>query len=248
MILLVLSAFFSETGILIRKFCAKNISGMTRRGLYRADVDGSVVLFGITGQGRENVGMFFRDVLDRYEGGMPGLVISTGYAGALKEGLAAGDAVIADQVSDLVTGKTFNVVTGPVKNLPAAVGPGLTVGRLAGMDAKREISAGNPGALFVDMESSSVLEHCARRNIPCTVVRCISDPAGFVFPTKEFVRDSWRDIPVRSWFARAVTDPADFFRAVRLQRNLLKSRRKIAAVVSGILANALNGSFQTGGK
>lgn len=242
MVILVLSAFQSETGSLRKKYGALEAAAERSFHLYHAAKGGATVRFGTTGEGKDNVRRFFEWYTAKAGShDLPDLVLSTGYAGALKKDLKAGDIVVAENITDLSTGKAYRLETPSALREKFPPCGGLTVGRLTGSADKTDLFLERPDAAFVDMESSAVLDFCVPKRVPCWVVRSVSDPAGFRFPAKEFVRDNWRDIPVKLWLYRILTDPADFLRAVRLQGNLVKARKNITQTVSTVIDSLVKG-------
>lgn len=109
----------------------------------------------------------------------PKLVIAAGFAGALREGLAVGDIVVATEIVDDV-GQTWQVPW-PGELPPGEWRPPLQRGRvyssrqlLPTPEDKRRAGLKN-GALAVDMESAVVARLCRARDVPFGCVRVISD-------------------------------------------------------------------------
>jgi hypothetical protein len=243
MTILVLSAFVSETKRLMDKYRARMAASEKSFRIFQTEFGEVTLRFGITGEGKESLRRFFEWYGARagsYE--LPGLIISTGYAGALKKELKAGDIVMADSVTDVTSGKNYQLEIPSVlrTKYPRWLCSGLTVGRLTEADAKAVLSGQRPDAAFVDMESSAVMDYCGVRRLPCWIVRSISDRLGFRFPKSDLVRDKWTDIPPLRWLYRIFTDPADFSRAVRLQINLWKAQKNIASAVSAVLRELIS--------
>src|SRR5262249_16404406 len=109
----------------------------------------------------------------------PRLVLSAGYAGALREDEQIGDIILATDVMD--TAGTIRSTTWPGE-LPAGEwrppirrGRLLTVAQLVGDPAaKRELGAKHD-AVAVDMESAVVAAMCAKRGVPFGCLRANSD-------------------------------------------------------------------------
>jgi adenosylhomocysteine nucleosidase len=109
----------------------------------------------------------------------PKVILSAGYAGALQDGLAVGDLVLATEVVD-ASGKSWST-TWPGELPPGSWHPPLRRGRLltvANMVAdpaqKRELGQRHE-ALAVDMESALLAETCRSANVPFACLRVVSD-------------------------------------------------------------------------
>lgn len=232
MIVLVLASFPSELNALALYREAQPLFSEKQYRLYQNRLSGHTVRFGITGEGRGNVNRFFEIYFSKagpHE--LPGLILSTGYAGALNASLRAGDIIAAREIKDLKSGKLFRC---DVPSFIAGRFPLLScmcVDRFLHGDGKASIAEQLPQADFIDMESAAVAEICTVRRIPCLVIRAVSDPASFRFPSKEFVQDSWKRIPMPKWILSLFRKPSDFFRTIVFQVNLGKARKGIASAV-----------------
>ncbi len=108
-------------------------------------------------------------------------IISIGLGGALAEGLAPGDWVIASEVGGIQTDAAWT------HRLLAAL-PGARLGPIAGSDvmvvdarAKAALHAAT-GALAVDMESHIAARVAQRHGLPFAAARTISDGADRALP------------------------------------------------------------------
>ena len=108
-------------------------------------------------------------------------VISLGLGGALAEGLAAGDWVIASGVGAMATDPAWT------ERLMRAL-PGARLGPIAGSDvmvvdaASKAALAAATGALAVDMESHVAKRVASRHGLPFAAARTISDAADRALP------------------------------------------------------------------
>lgn len=113
----------------------------------------------------------------------PQWVISTGFAGALREKMKIGDIVIADNIVDL-HGQQVPLSPG----MTADPDKGLHVGRFVTADeivrlvSEKKDLAEQHDAIAVDMESLAVAQVCAERNIRFLAVRVISDDLSADLP------------------------------------------------------------------
>lgn len=236
MTVLILASFPSELGMLPQFRNAEPVFTEKQYRLFQSEIGGRTVRFGITGEGQGNVRKFFEVYFSRAGSHEPpDYLISTGFAGGLSESLRAGVAIAAGEVKELRTGKCFRA------DIPAFIQERfpvlccLSVDRLYLSDAKEALARELPQADFIDMESAAVAEVCSARRIPYLVIRAVSDPVGFKFPSKEFVQDSWRRIPILKWALSLLVKPSDFFRTLAFQHNLGLSRKNIAAGINAVL-------------
>ncbi|WP_235364857.1 phosphorylase family protein [Sphingomonas sp. ERG5] len=117
--------------------------------------------------------------LDARAARFPGIIMSSGLAGALDPTLRPGDIVI-DGHHHLVA------------QIAAAL-PDARVGAVAGSDtivattANKRTLAARTGAIAVDMETHVAAQVAARRNLPFVALRVISDDAGSTLPPAALV-------------------------------------------------------------
>jgi 4-hydroxy-3-methylbut-2-enyl diphosphate reductase len=109
-------------------------------------------------------------------------VAVTGVAGALVEGMAPGDLVVADRVIDTAGREIARLATAPLlaralrrTRRPVHVGTVVSTGAIVRGDAARRDLA-RLGAIAVDMESASLLGR--PWGVPAAVVRTVSDRPG----------------------------------------------------------------------
>jgi adenosylhomocysteine nucleosidase len=106
----------------------------------------------------------------------PRIVLSIGFAGALRPKQKVGDVAVPAEVLDAVTGGHY----------PTQFGAGvlLSVGEIANVEQKRAL--GNHfGADAVDMEAAAVAEVAMRHSLPFAAVKAISDGFEFRMPPLE---------------------------------------------------------------
>jgi hypothetical protein len=166
-----------------------------RRGLADARARGVEVLR--TGVGRERAAAALSARLRRGEA--PSLVVSTGFAGALTEGIPLHALVTASALYRLGPEGSAPVPLPPgalrvaAEALPCRVGTsdGVWIGGAPTLDA--------PAA--VDMESAALAETAAAAGIPFEVLRVVTDTPSRPFPP--FVRALGVTLAARSPLARA---------------------------------------------
>jgi adenosylhomocysteine nucleosidase len=175
----------------------------------------------------------------------PRLVINAGYAGALHEGLAVGDVVLASEVATPDSRHWPVPWPGPLlsERLEPTLhrGPLLTVIRIIGTPSeKRELGATH-GALAADMESAMVASICARRGVPFGCVRAISDDINApLSPQLARMLSGGRVSPVglATALIRKPTLIAEFWRLARHTRRASDQLGKaLAELLTSRLAN-----------
>ncbi len=156
--------------------------------------------FLITGMGRKNSE---RMIEQRLEKPAPGLVLTCGFAGALKPELEIGDVLFdADPESGLAE-KLQAAGAEPAKFYCAP--------RVATTADEKTALRQSTGADVVEMESAIIREICRRKKIPSATVRVISDAA-------------WQDLPLDF---NALMTPEQTISFPKLAVALLKSPGKI---------------------
>jgi adenosylhomocysteine nucleosidase len=128
-----------------------------------------------TGIGVERAATAARWALEQFE---PRLVVACGFAGALSPSLKVGDVLLASEVlepgEDELNWRT--AVPAELGDLP--VRRLVTVQRLVATQTEKQALARQTHAVMVDMESAAIAEACQEWNVPCAVVRVISDTAA----------------------------------------------------------------------
>ncbi|MCX6972260.1 MAG: hypothetical protein NTV93_19205 [Verrucomicrobia bacterium] len=111
----------------------------------------------------------------------PEVVVSAGFSGALQPGLALGDIVIGENVSDPTLLRSLRGRT------DYRIGQIITVPDiLETAAAKRNIGV-RSGALAADLESAHIFRICSEAGIPMLSVRTISDVLAQDMPVPGFV-------------------------------------------------------------
>jgi nucleoside phosphorylase len=105
-------------------------------------------------------------------------LISTGFAGALKDDLQIGDLLLAENFSTVDLNKTRASLSG----LPIHIANLLTVPGLIDSSEERNKLALTSGAVAADMETKFIARTCAARGIPLLSLRVISDTPRELFP------------------------------------------------------------------
>jgi adenosylhomocysteine nucleosidase len=105
-------------------------------------------------------------------------LISTGFAGALTDGLRVGDLLLAKNFSTVDLGERWSSLS----TLPIHLADMLTVPALIDSGEERMKLAHESGAGAVDMETEFIALACARLGVPLLSLRVISDTPSELFP------------------------------------------------------------------
>lgn len=173
----------------------------------------------------------------------PGLVVSSGFAGALTGGLALHGCVTAGALFRLEQGRAEPVPLAPGR-LRAAPGAApcalLSADRVTGTAAARL-----PAPAAVDMESAALAEVAARHGLAFAVLRVITDTPSAPFP--RFVDELAAALaagPGRAGLAAAARAAGGAVRtpgaALRFVRSSLAARRELARAWRGGGAGLVN--------
>jgi len=157
------------------------------------------------------------------------LVVSTGYAGALRPRLKVGNILVATTVLQRTGSLEYPV------NLPAyAPRPGVLTGSLLTIDhiaqsVDEKASLAETGADAVDMEASAVAAKAESRSLPFFCIRSISDDSETDLGI-DFNRARRPDGTVSGWgvFGQAVRQPSLWPRLNRLRRSASEASRNLA--------------------
>ena len=108
-------------------------------------------------------------IIEAYQ---PAVLVSVGFAGALKQELKVADLFLPSEVVDLESGKGF----------PTSKGEGIlaTSGTILGKTEKAQLATS--GATAVDMEAAGVAEVAQRRGLEFLAIKGISDELDFDLP------------------------------------------------------------------
>jgi nucleoside phosphorylase len=193
--LLVTAALHYEIRDLIIFFRAKQFYNHKGTRIYRRSLNGNTILFCITGVGPRPVRSFYKE-LKKFDFPVD-LWISTGFAGALKNEMKAGDIVIC-------SGNVFSPA-GTFEIRKTAIYDEIFKLFVYGTDHygmdiysssefldrkdKIEITKKFPSAGFTDMESCEIAAIAHREDIPLVIIRCITDEKGLELPAAKVLKD-----------------------------------------------------------
>ena len=178
------------------------------------------------------------------------LAVGTGVAGALTDGLAPGDLVLADRVMvqhDPVTEpERLITIDGELlgelgrrlegAGLRFASGGVLSSPRVLSGGVEKRLARKNTGAIAVDMETASIAEQASARGISFTCLRAIIDQVD-----EEVVgatlTDPSGEVSVLAATAYLLRNPGDLLKLPRMMANLSRATRSLAAGLEAILSS-----------
>lgn len=171
------------------------------------------------------------------------LLIVSGFAGALRPGLAVGDLVLGENHSDL---SLLDSVRGALAGEPLHVGHLRTEPVAVETAAAKAVLFTATGAMAVDMETAWVAAAAARAGVSATLsLRVISDAADQDFPVPggvmfDPVRQRPRYVALPAYLA---THPGRVGPFVRFVRGLGPARARLAVALERTIVALTDGGF-----
>jgi adenosylhomocysteine nucleosidase len=163
------------------------------------------------------------------DGGPVDLVISIGWAGALRPEIAAGSAHNCAGVIDTRTGERFNCDAGAGK-LWLATSP-----KVADESEKRRLATTYKTAL-VDMEAAAIARLAAMRSIPFYAIKGVSDPLDAKLPNFNRFIDANGQFQTPKFVLFALLRPWIWPALVQMGENSRKASQSIAERLHELLS------------
>jgi nucleoside phosphorylase len=165
----VLAPMRMELAPLVRPLGLRRVGARRERG-YAGALGGLEIVAAVTGIG---TGAAARAAERALDAGAVERVLVVGIAGGIGPSVAVGDLVAPERVIDLATG---------AEHRPTPLGVASPRGALATSDRlladpAEAAALARRGVVAIDMETAAVAAVCARRGVPWSVVRAISDRA-----------------------------------------------------------------------
>lgn len=199
----ILAALPRELHPLIRDWPVRYRS--RREGFLIAECDRAVAV--CAGMGASRVALALELAESR---GPLARVISAGYAGALRRGIAASTLFWPAWVIDAYTGERYGCEQGS--------GTLVTSSHVANREEKREMAA-RWNADLVDMEAAKVAKMAWERGLPFLALRAVSDEADEALPELNRFTDARGGFREAAFAGYVVTHPWLIATAVRMGRN-----------------------------
>ncbi len=168
---------------------------------------GSSILVVETGVGRERMEQALAWLASQQ--GLPKLIISAGFSGALRDGLSIGDIIVATEVANEDGTLWPAPWPGELSGQAFQRGKLLTMSRFVPTPEEKRALAQKHDAVAVDMETAIVARMCSQHGIPFGCVRAISDDVRTSLSDLDYVVINGRIAPWRlatrllrrPWFA-----------------------------------------------
>lgn len=158
-------------------------------------------------------------------------VLTIGWAGALHEGVNAGEVYRVAQIVNAQTGEKFDA-------LGCGDSTGLvTSARIADETEKRRLAAAYPGAVLVDMEGATVARLAAMRGIPVYCFKAVSDGLGDRLPDMNPYVDGEGQFRVARFVASVALRPQYWGALSRFGKNSRKAAVELGKRVDEFLRN-----------
>jgi adenosylhomocysteine nucleosidase len=176
------------------------------------------------------------------------LVIITGVAGALSNGLAIGDLVVVDrliarsadntkpdQVVEIAPDRIAAVTTAlTAAKIPFTAGPILTVKFPLATEADKRSAGQSSGAIAVDMESAVIALEAIARGVPVVCIRTIMDTVEHDLAGARLA-DQDGNVRVLAAAAALIRNPRMVGGVIRLVRNLRQATGAMAIAVEAVV-------------
>jgi adenosylhomocysteine nucleosidase len=238
-VIIIFYAFSREAAALKRRFESRAPLEMAGLKGFRGRLGGAEVTGIATGIGIERA----RDAARRAFEQIPEakLAISTGVAGALSEGLATGDLIVADRLvlnAEVVTvdRRELEQIQESLRaaTIRFSTGAMLTSARALATVADKRGAKAATGALAVDMESAAIAEEARIRGVPFVCVRAILDTADEDVIGAELANADGSVTPLRA-AGFLIRHPGAIIKLSRLGRNLGIAAKSLADAIEAIV-------------
>lgn len=177
----------------------------------------------VTGVGRRNAETALRKFL---AGHLPKRVFSCGFAGGLNPGLAVGELVFFTGYPEL---EGVLAETGAVQALF------VCTDRIATTVAEKKKLRLETGADVVEMESEAIMNVCREAQIPCAMLRAISDTAGEDLPLDfNALSKPDKSLDFGKLFLAVARSPRKIGALLELHRKTSLAARKLAVALEKI--------------
>ena len=240
---------------------------LSRGGFQLADRRGTVagyvsprlqVAVAIGGMGRHAAEDATAYLAERFS---PALIVSAGFAGAVRHGLRTGDIVVCSRVwrvdGPSSTWSASTAEVGTVRNLPAealessrciyARGECLTLPRVASDPSTKEHIGREFPISVVDMESFWVGTTAARHDIPWAVVRAVLDPLDQPLPPYAAVDDTAGAARMHA-LGYALSRPWEVPGLIRLGRQARAAGKALSTALGAIASEGRRARVMDAGK
>jgi nucleoside phosphorylase len=214
--------------------CLRHKSRTHRNGVptIRGNIDDRAIEVLHTGVGEKVCRQRLRKFLHDQE---VACLISTGFAGALNDGLQIGDLLLARNFSTV----DLNETRASLPGLPIHVANLLTVPALIDSREERNKIARQSGAAAVDMETEFIARACAAHGVQLLSLRVISDTPRELFPAPmDVLFDIERQqTDMLKLATHLLTHPTRVPHLVQFARRIAGARRILASALLEVVRN-----------
>ncbi len=205
-------------------------------GVTMGQIDGVEVMLKSIGQGFAQAERAVNAFLDHFH---PDVLVMTGFAGATKPELGAGDFLVPEKVLDLRKstagngGSSYNIplqTEALRRSIGAQSGSLGTVEEILVEPNRKQAAGDQSDVAAVDLESAAVASVAQRRKVPWLVVRVVLDPM-----------DQRLDVTSAAQMAYLVVSLVGWGRAIRFWKNFSAARGSLEGAVHQIVAAAKDG-------
>lgn len=156
------------------------------------------------------------------------MVLSVGWAGALEEGIEAGECYVLSEIINSQTGERFPLTSGNRKLRL------VTTPRVADQAEKYRLWQ-TYGAVLVDMEAVAVARLARMRNLPMCCFKAVSDEVEAVLPDLNPFIDRHGQLRLMPFLAHVAIRPHYWRSLLHLGRNSAKAAEALAVTLSKFL-------------
>jgi adenosylhomocysteine nucleosidase len=210
----------------------RRISTLHRDGdLFWGEIDHHAVALVHTGVGAKNCNALLEVLLHRMR---PQLIISSGFAGAVRSGLSVEDLILANNFSDP------KLLAGAARILgerqPQVVKLFTATSIIDSMAERAEIARAS-GASAVDMETGAIANVCRAHGVPLLSLRAITDTPSQPFPAPMSVLfDITRQrTNYGKLFAYLLREPASISGLIRFSKQIARVRDTLTDAIVGLV-------------
>lgn len=196
----ILVAMEEEIKHLVEEIKSYEIIEIANQKFYDGFIDGKAVTIVQSGIGKVNASIATTLLIQQFH---VDAVINTGSAGAIQEGMDIGELVISKELTyHDVNNEVFGYNYGQIPQMPERYTADLELSKkieeaainqswevhtglivtgdsfVGSTDEIQKIKEHFPSALVTEMEGAAVAQTCSQFNIPCAVIRAVSDTAN----------------------------------------------------------------------
>jgi adenosylhomocysteine nucleosidase len=157
--------------------------------------------------------------------GVPDIVISYGWAGALIPDLKPGDVSVLSVVLDAQTGEQFQLTDGKRKLTV------VTCVRVADAAEKERLRLTYPNAVMVDMEAAIIARLAQMRNVPLVCIKGVSDGVGADLPDLNPFINPMGQLRMLPFLGHLLTHPRYWASTIKLGKNSGIAAKAMSCVV-----------------